>query len=482
MSLIGRLFGFKEPTREVLKIVKIFAILIPAFAFSFQISTTFWMITIAESIGGGDYIAGIALVGVLVVVQLVIQTMLDYPTGAIGDWIGQRWVIASALICYGISFWLTSTIIPGVTPFSTYLMIYALMGLGASQESGAFDAWFDNNYRAAMPQDTDRKQYGVFSGKIGMIWQVSSTVVLLPGSWLALIYSRHWVFQIQAIMSGALAVLVLIIVRDLPGVREELRQKQSIKEYGRLLVDGVKFIGSSRFVALTFFGEILIWATGALWWNILLFPLYFSYLFTEVAVSAYRTIIFLPEAVMQERSGVWSKRFDPIKWTWRFRILQFCGFVFYLCLALITLAFPSPPTMHPIITINIPFTTIPFFEIPLASIIPIVGIFTIFVIMEFFAAVSNILTQRIMIDVIPNRIRNSLYSLRPTVAMLGAIPLLLFFSWLLPIYGFPLTFALVSVIALIGALLVRYGFRSPIPKAKDTFSAPDLEEALDRKQ
>jgi MFS family permease len=160
-SRFARVFGIAEPTEKVVRLVKILSILLPAFAASFQISTTFWMIYIAESLGNGDYYAGLTLVGFLVVIQMAIQTALDYPTGALGDWIGQRYVIASALLCYAVAFGLTSLIVKDTpAPFWIYVTIYVLFGLGSSQESGAFNAWFDNNYRVAMPHDKDRKQYG----------------------------------------------------------------------------------------------------------------------------------------------------------------------------------------------------------------------------------------------------------------------------------------------------------------------------------
>ncbi|MFX1563322.1 MAG: hypothetical protein ACFFDP_08440 [Promethearchaeota archaeon] len=465
MSMLAKLFGLEGASEAGLHLAKIMAILLPAFAASFQISTTFWMIFMAESLGGGNYLAGITMVGILVVVELAIQTALDYPTGAIGDWIGQRWVIASAMICYSAAFMLASQITYS-TPFSVFLAIYALMGLGASQESGAFSAWFDNNYRIAMPHDTDRKQYGVFSGRLGMLFQVVSTLVLIPGSLLALLMQRTWVFQLQAYMMIFLAVIVLFVIRDLPGVRDVKEKRPTLREYGGLLKDGVLFTVSSPFVAFTFFGEVLMWATGTIWWNLLLFPLYFSYLLTDIAVSGFRTSVFLPQAVTLERSGIWSRRFDPVKWIHRFRLLQFCGFLFYLVIALSTLFFPPPVTVT-IITFYFPFTFIPIFQIPIESIIPIILIFIIFLITSLFESFSNILTQRVMIDVFPTRIRNSLYSFKPTVAMLFAIPLLIFFGWLLPLYGFPLTFGLCSLISLLGAILIRKGFSYPIPKAKD---------------
>jgi MFS family permease len=474
MSILARLFGLKDATPEGLRLAKIIAILLPAFAMSFQISTTFYMIFIAEKLGGGDYLAGIALVGVLVVVQMAVQTALDYPTAALGDWIGHRWIIASAMICYGIAFGLTS-MVTAETPFTFFLTIYTLFGLGASQESGAFQAWFDNNYRIAMAKDEDRKQYGVFSGKLGMLWQIASVSVLIPGSFFALVYGREWVFWVQAILSFALAVVVLVVVKDLPGVRKVSQDSPSLRDYGKILKDGVKFTFSSRFISLIIFGEVLIWATGALWWNIILFPLYFSYLLSDVMVSFFRTIVFIPEAVIQERGGVLSKRFDPVKWVPRFRLLQFCGFTFYLLLSITTLFFPPPDASTALLFIPIPwialypipqFTTI-FLVFPITSIIPIILIFIIFLVSDVFATLAQILNQRVLIDVVPTHIRNSLYSFRPTLAMIIAMPLMLIFSILLTTYYFPLTLALVSLVALIGAYLTKKGFSYPISKVKD---------------
>jgi hypothetical protein len=348
------------------------------------------------------------------------------------------------------------------------------MGIGASQESGAFDAWFDNNYRVAVPDDADRKQYGVFMGKVGFLWRSVSTIVLLPGSWLAVLYGRPWVFQLQSILALFLAFIVFRLIRDLPGTRDETEAK-SVSEYLSLMKDGFTFLQSDRFVLLTVMGEVLIWATGTLWWTLILFPLYFSYMITDVAVSSYRTLVFIPEAVGQERSGIWAKRFDPVKWAPRFRLLQFCGFIFYAVLALNMFLFPPPFQSENLLRLTLPFTDLPIIEMPAESVLPMAIMFVLFVSTDICANLANILTQRVMIDVIPNRIRNSMYSLKPTLSMLFAMPLLAFFGWLLPLGGFAVTFALVSIIALLGAILIARGFGYPIPKAEIIVSAPREE-------
>ncbi len=474
-STFARVFGLEGPTENAVRLIKILVVILPSFAMSFQISTTFWMIHIAESLGNGDYLAGLTLVGVLVVIQMAIQTLLDYPTGAIGDWVGQRFVISSALICYALAFWITS-IVDENSPFILFVLIYALMGLGASQESGAFNAWFDNNYRVAMPHDKDRKMYGVFWGRMGMVWQVSSVLVLLPGSWLAMLYARQLVFQMQAVFSVVLALLVFRLIRDLPGVRDEKDERPSLSEYGGLLKDGFKFLWSSRFISYIMMGEILLWSTGPVWWNILLFPLYFSYLLTEVAVSSYRTWIFIPQALLNERSGVWAKRFDAKKWIPRFRLLEFGSVVFYLLLAIITYQLPAPdPETTDIVSVVIPFINLSILELPVQSVLPAALMFITFISLGIFGGVGGILKQRVMLDVIPNRIRNSMYSLQPTLVMLVSMPLIFLFGWLVPRSGFPLAFVLCALICLVGVYLIKKAFDQPIPKAEDLVPATEKE-------
>jgi len=479
-SKFARIFGLEDPTRDAVRYVKIISVLLPAFALSFQISTTFWMIHMAETLGGGDYFVGLTFVGVLVVIQLGVQTALDYPTGALGDAIGQRYVIASALLCYAVAFYLSSQIVIG-TPFYVYIAIYALFGLGSSQESGAFSAWFDNNYKVAMPHDKDRKQYGVFQGRLGMVWQVSSTLVLIPGSWLAWLYSRQFVFGLQAIFAVFLAIAVLKLVKDLPGVREEKDEKPTISEYGTLLKDGFKFLWSSRFVTLLILGEVVMWSTSPVWWNLILFPLYFSFLVTMVAVSAFRTLVFLPQAVANERSGVLAKRFEPKKWIPRFRLLQFMGVIFYLILAAIVHFFPgiepgTDPASIEFLSILIPFTNLPLIEIPVVTLVPVFLMFMLFVSLNLFGGIAGILTQRVMLDVIPNRIRNSMYSLQPTLIMLVSMPLIAFFGWFIPFTGgFTWTFIICAFISLLGTLMVWQAFKHPIPKAEVVVEADEKE-------
>ncbi len=439
------------------RLAKIMAVLMPSYAMAFAISTTFWLVFIAEELGHGDYIAGLAQAGILVAIQLIIQTTFDYPTGTLGDRFGQRFVIASALCCYAGVFWLTAMVTTG-TPYYHYIAIFALLGLGQSQESGAWGAWFDTNYRAAMPNDADRKQYGVFQGKLGMLAGLATTLSLIPGSWIALTYSRNLVFQIQSVICIILAVVVLRYVKDLPEVIEKRDVESKKEDYLGILKEGVQFVASNRFIKWLFLGEVLIYSVANVYGSLILFPFYFTYLFNEVAVSMFRTAMYVPQVPLQERSGIWAKRFDPGKWIPRLHLFGICGAGFLVFLAVIGIFFPTPEATSDILTIFIPLTDIVLLEFPVASGPALLFIAILFIAGFLIATMAAILTQRVLIDVIPNRIRNSVYSLRPTLMMIATLPMVIIFGEVIPRVGFPATFILLSVIAFLGAVLVRKAF------------------------
>jgi MFS family permease len=460
----------EDATPNGYRLAKIMAVLMPSYAMAFAISTTFWLVFIAEELGHGDYIVGLAQAGILIAIQLAVQTTLDYPTGTLGDRFGQRYVIASALLCYAGAFFLTS-LVSSESSFFLYVGIFALMGLGQSQESGAWGAWFDTNYQVAMPEDRDRKQYGVFQGKLGMLFGLATTASLIPGSVLALAYGREWVFQIQAIMCLLLALVVLRIIKDLPEVIERRKEEESGQNYLELFKEGFNFVASDRFLALLFLGQILIFSVITVYGQLILFPFYFTYLFTDVAVALFRTSMYVPQVPLQERSGIWAKRFEPKKWIPRFELLGIGGPGFFAILATIMITFPPPLPPVDMLTIYLPFTDLAILEFPVSAGMALLLVSILFIAGYLIATISAILTQRVLIDVIPNRIRNSIYSLRPTLVMIVSLPLVMIFGEIIPRIGFPITFLLLSGISLLGVIVLRRAFNYYIEPAEEVVSS-----------
>jgi MFS family permease len=393
---------------------------------------------------------------------MAIHTIFDYPTGVIGDWLGQRYILATAFMTYAIAFYLVSTVTTA-SSFILLVVIYAMMGFASSQQSGAMESWFDNNWRVSVPEDDERKEYGVFIGKTWMLLWLTNTLILIPGSILAAVFSRAWVFQVQAFMCVVIAILALRLVRNLPNTDELDQKRPTTEEYFSRLREGVQYLFSGKFVTYLLMGEMLFSSCIVVWMNLILFPMYYSYMLTDVAVASFRTIVKIPSVFYSERSGVWAKRFAPKKWISRFRFIQTCGVLFFWTFAIIMFVFPVPPQGSPMIEYIIPGTDILLLSVPSDSLVPVMLMIVVIFVLGIFLAVAKVLISRVFVDAIPNRVRNGVYSLFPTITTLLCIPQIAFFSWLISVAPISLTLILTGVISTIGVLLINQAFQHPRP-------------------
>lgn len=462
MGRIASYFGLRDAKPEVVRLATIFTSLSLFIQVAFAISTTFYLIFVAEALGNNDFIVGMTYVGILVIIQMAIHTIFDYPTGVIADWLGQRYILATAFMTYAIAFYLVSTVTTA-SPFILLVVIYAMMGFASSQQSGAMESWFDNNWRVSVPEDDERKEYGVFVGKTGMLFWLTNTLVLIPGGILAAVFSRAWVFQVQAIMCVVIAILALRLVRNLPNTDELDQKRPTMDEYFSLLREGVQYLFSGKFVTYLLMGSMLFNSCITVWVSLILFPMYYSYMLTDVAVASFRTIVKIPSVFYSERSGVWAKRFALKKWVSRFRFIQTCGALFFWTFAIIMFVFPVPPPGSPMIEYIIPGTDILLLSVPSDSLVPVMLMIVVFFVLGIFLELANVLTSRVFVDAIPNRVRNGVYSLFATIVTLLSIPQIAFFGWLISVAPISLTLILTGVISTIGVVLINQAFQHPRP-------------------
>ena len=448
-DLIGKFFGLQEESDRVKHIAKVAAVFMPFAALAFTMSSTFYSFYVATTLSPGDLYLGFALVGILASIMMAIQLTMDYPTGGIGDWIGQRWILASAFLCYALSFFLTwmSQFFPF---FWFFILIYIISAIGAAQQSGAIASWFDNNYRA-VAKDFERKAYSIAQGRMGMLFQISATAVLIPGAVLATFMGREFVFFIQAILCMFIGVSSLILFRDFPEVVAN-RPKRSLKAYYGILKDGLKFAFSTRYVAYYIIGSVLMSSTIIVWGNMILFYIYYTYLsYSDVAVALFRTILFAVGVIWIERAGVWTRNLKTDKWIPRVQLLQTCGPIFYFVIAIIAMF------MLPVV---LPF---PFMYLQIPTMLICLG----FILSGIFSGATNILNQRLVLDLVPDKIRNGIYSLFPTLTFIFAVPQMVFFAFVLtsPILTvlsqLPLVMVLcgLGVISLIGLIILKIGLQ-----------------------
>ncbi len=114
----------------------------------------------------------------------------------------------------------------------------------------------------------------------------------------------------------------------------------------------------------------------------------------------------------------------------------------------------------------IPGTDILLLSVPIDSLVPVTLMIVVFFALGIFFQLVNVLTSRVFVDAIPNRVRNGVYSLFPTIIQLLGIPQIAFFGWLISVAPISLTLILTGVISTIGVLLINQAFHHPRPEDK----------------
>jgi hypothetical protein len=311
---------------------------------------------------------------------------------------------------------------------------------------------------------------------MGMMFQISATVSLIPGAVLADLITRQGVFFLQGIICIIMGISSLFLFRDFPEVADN-RPKRSLRAYYSLLKEGLKFSVSTRFIFFYIIGSVLFFSAINVWGSMILMIVYYSFLYEQKSVAIFRTIIFAFGILWTERAGVWTRNLSPRRWIAVFRYLQICGPFFFIGIAAIFIFMPPVPG------IPFPFT---FFQLP--TILVCIA----FILGGLSGSAANLLVQRLLLDMIPDRNRNSLYSLFPTLQLVLAIPQLLFFSIVLPMlpppYGSIMVLAGLTCVSMIACVSVAYalrkipeetlmGERVPHPLTTDVDTKPTEPEA-----
>ncbi len=477
MGRFASSFGLSEANGRTIRIAKAFTVLKVLDTLSLMMSMTFLFIYIADLLGGGPgrYIEGMALLGVLIVINMASQTILDYPTGSIGDWIGQRYLLAGAFLTYGLSLYLLSLATID-TSFFYFVVVMVLLGIGGALESGALDAWLDNNYRVAAPEDQERMQYGVFRGKALGLFFLVDAIVMVPGGLLAALFGRAWVFQLQFVLCIGLAIASMWLIQDLPELKEGKEEKPSVGEYFSLLKGGIGYVFGSPFAKYTIVGLMMVASTVIISAVLIMTPMFYQYLSVDFAVASLVSLITIPRIFYTERSGVWAQKYEPRKWIPRLKFVQ--STLFLLLLALLMFVFPPQLASLSMLTLTFPFTDIVILAVPVESLLPVALIFIIYTVTGAFGQIETVLTQRVLIDAIPTRVRNSVYSLFPTLMLLFSMPQISLYGWIITEYGVPLALILCSLVSFVGVLLMRRGLSYPIPTEEESVESEVAEEEI----
>jgi MFS family permease len=424
LSPLIRFLGVSDhlPKRAQYLIQK-FLVIASAYSSLFFISGTFYVLFVLDIVSFEE-------LGKLAALSFIVQAVFDYPSGTLGDWIGQRWILAIAFISFGISYWFLAF----ADSFESLAIVYILSAFAASQESGALQAWFDNNYKTATEDiDSERTIYQKFLGKFNMIQGFIWAFTILIGGFIATYLFRETVFVLQAIGMIILGIISLFVIKDLPGTT---KPEQSVKKYFGLLKEGVMFVLTTKHIFFFVAGLCLLNSMWLIWGNMILFPMYYGYTGSDLGAGIFRFIAWINQSATASYAGKISAKMNFRHWIPRLE--WFVMFGYYSFFAIILFIFPLQDKLN---------------------LAPIALVIVAFAFFDFCVNIMSVLRQRFYLDAIPDHIRNSIYSLIPTTVLIVSAFIMIFAGSFIEQHGFSITLILMACVGTIAALIMYYGFR-----------------------
>jgi MFS family permease len=365
--------------------------------------------------------------GIVLGIQFVIQAITDYPSGAIGDWIGQRWVLFIAALSYCFSFILLSQ----ATDFVSILFVFILIALAQSQESGTFISWLDNNYKLYAEEDEEHRIYSHFYGKFSMLYQIITATSFILGGIIVTIFNRQFMFLIQGILLVFISFVLLVFIRDHQAIT---REKPNFKTYFQYLAGGIMTVTKNKTLRLMVLGLVISGVGFTVWSGLVLFPMYEGYGKSDSGIAFLRSTIFILSAICTGMAGILSKRVKkPEKWL-SFAVLS-TDVIFFLSMFIMLIVNPIPSV----------FTLI--------SIIVVIITFTIGFSPRYMA---DVLKPRFFLDVVPDQNRNAIYSIIPTLILLMSTIALPLAGALIEIIGRESLILILAGNGLIGSSIAAY--------------------------
>ena len=411
-----RQFGIINPSPNLQGLMKRYLIYQMIISIVIMVSDTFFILYFIDAIGNTG-------LGIALFFGFLTQALFDYPTGVIGDWIGQKYVAFVSFLSYALSFfflYLTTDTLLELT------LIFCLVHFSQAQLSGTIDSWFDNNYKA-IGYDPERKNYVGFRGKIQAFLAFIGSTVLIFGGALSTITSRKFVFLIQVFGFLIIAVLIGTTMKDYYPRDKETISLQSYKDY---FINGFRIILEDRGILFLTASSILFYSTLIAFGNFVMYSVYFGYTGTDFGASIFRYVVWIFGFTLTWFIADIIKKWNPHRIQ---EVHLFHSLYFYPLLGFFLLLVPIENNFL-------------LEGILISGFLINTG--------HLMRETIGILTSRLYLDVIPDKNRNSFYSLVPTIVLVFSAPMTTIAGFIADELNLGYLMLFLFVIALISSLLL----------------------------
>jgi hypothetical protein len=320
------------------------------------------------------------------------------------------------------------------------MLAMVFVGFGRAQFSGTIETWLDNNYRIVMEnQDHERKVFGFMLSRSRALFFASSAIAFLTGAIIATFTSREFVFQLQGLALFFLIGVTLLVVKnvDRSNFSKTFEDSKLVKNdnYFLIMLKGLYFVVTDRKVFFFILGRTMLFSSFQVFLLLLYYPILFGYSGSDsvaglVQSLSYITLIFsgfivafLTKKANTNKLPVYS--------------LTYVG-IYFSALIVLILFIPISDTFNVIAVLVLLFLMI--------SVDGITGELAV-----------NLL-QRVSIDLVPSNIRNSVYSLSPSLVAILGLMLLPIIGGVVDIYGIIYAITILELVGIIGSLAFLFVF------------------------
>ncbi|MHA2105995.1 MAG: MFS transporter [Candidatus Hodarchaeales archaeon] len=412
--------GLPDQAQTIVKKYFIFSALMRGI---FMLSSTFYFLFIVE-------LVGISEAAFLITIGLLLQGLIDYPFGAIGDRIGQKKVIFLAYFIHSLAF--ASLLF--VDSITFLIVIYMGEAVAKSLESGAINSWFDSNYKVtALKKDQNLEIYKASNFRIEMLIGFFASSMFLLGGIVAYWTVRELIFLIQAILMIVIGFVILISLNDI----QTKNEKEQVS-YLSLLSGGITLLLGNPRLLIFVLGSIIISAPIIIWVELILFIFYYGYTGSDASAGIFRFIVWFSSSLVVGVAGIYTKKLTARKSLYKMHLIH--PFLFFISFALIITFFPLTGQF---------------------TIIALILSLIVFSLAGIIHYTSDILKKSVYLELVPNKQRNSFYSLIPTITMIVASPLIYIFGMIISSYGLNYSIVLLGLIEIVGAIIIGFSFYLP---------------------
>ena len=345
------------------------------------------------------------------------QAIFDFPTGVLSDHLGQKRVLITSYVSYTAALFTISL----AHSFVLFAFGYMIFGFASSQESGALRTWFDNKY-SLLEFPEKNHEFSVAIAKVEMAKGIAGACSMVIGGLLAVTFSRVLVFRIQAVLAMLMALAFMKYL-------EASKTTETATHLSTKFIEIYEFLRTHLNVTLFILGTTLMYSSYTVWTEIVSREIYFSYTGNDLGASVFRFCSWFSIIVIMGRAGKFGSKLDRTK----LRPIHL---------------------IHPLLFFGLSALIINYYPFPNHFSL---GLILVFLLIFFLAgslrAISFVLEQSFFLNEVPNGIRNSIYSLSPTLMYGLAFLIINIFGIIYDLWDISIAILILLVVEILAALL-----------------------------